>query len=83
MPQYSIPKISQDKVGGELDAAGCEKKEAQVQGYFPFGGGKHLCPGRHFAFTEVMSFVATIVYGFDISMADGSLDFKTPKMALQ
>lgn len=30
-----------------------------------------------------MSFVATIVYGFDIRMADGNADFKVPKMALQ
>ena len=54
-----------------------------MQGYFPFGGGKHLCPGRHFAFAEVMSFVATIVYGFDVRMADENADFKAPKMALQ
>ncbi|TVY80714.1 7-alpha-hydroxycholest-4-en-3-one 12-alpha-hydroxylase [Lachnellula suecica] len=43
-----------------------DTKRKQSQGYFPFGGGKHLCPGRHFAITEVMSFVATLVLGFDI-----------------
>lgn len=78
-PRRFLKTTSDEK----LDAAGCEKRKLQVQGYFPFGGGKHLCPGRHFAFTEVMSLVATIVYGFDVRMADGSEDFKAPKMALQ
>ncbi|KAG9238168.1 cytochrome P450 [Amylocarpus encephaloides] len=43
-----------------------DTKRKQTQGYFPFGGGKHLCPGRHFATTEVLSFVAAIVCGFDV-----------------
>ncbi|KAF7856355.1 hypothetical protein EAF04_009883 [Stromatinia cepivora] len=45
---------------------GKEQKKQQAQGYFPFGGGKHLCPGRHFATTEILSLVAVIVMGFDI-----------------
>lgn len=68
---------------GKQDPAAREKRKVQTQGYFPFGGGKHLCPGRHFAFTEVMGFVATLVYGFEISMADGSGSLKMPKMAKQ
>jgi cytochrome P450 len=68
---------------GKQDLAAKEKRKVQMQGYFPFGGGKHLCPGRHFAFTEVMGFVATLAYGFDISMADGSGTLKMPKMAKQ
>lgn len=36
-----------------------------------FGGGTLLCPGRHFAFNEVLAFVATMVIGFDISPTDG------------
>jgi cytochrome P450 len=68
---------------GKQDLAARERRKVQTQGYFPFGGGKHLCPGRHFAFTEVMSFVATLAYGFDISMADGSGSLKLPKPAKQ
>lgn len=68
---------------GKQDPAAREKRKVQTQGYFPFGGGKHLCPGRHFAFTEVMGFVATLAYGFDISMADGSGTLKMPKLAKQ
>ncbi|TGO74521.1 hypothetical protein BELL_0275g00060 [Botrytis elliptica] len=45
---------------------GKEQKKLQTQGYFPFGGGKHLCPGRHFATTEILSLVAAIIMGFDI-----------------
>ncbi|EHL02571.1 putative Cholesterol 7-alpha-monooxygenase [Glarea lozoyensis 74030] len=44
-----------------------DTKRKQAQGYFPFGGGKHLCPGRHFATTEILSFVGAIILGFDVS----------------
>lgn len=44
-----------------------DTRKKQSQGYLPFGGGKHLCPGRHFAITEVLSFVAAIVVGFDVA----------------
>ena len=38
-----------------------------------FGGGTLLCPGRHFAFTEVLTFVATMVLGFDITPENGGV----------
>lgn len=37
----------------------------------PFGGGNNLCPGRHFAQTEILAFTALLVAGFEISAADG------------
>ncbi|KAH8658719.1 cytochrome P450 [Tricladium varicosporioides] len=43
-----------------------DTRRKQAQGYFPFGGGKHLCPGRHFATTEILAFIAAIVLGFDV-----------------
>jgi cytochrome P450 len=43
-----------------------ETRRKQKQGYFPFGGGKHLCPGRHFAMMEILAFVAGIVVGFEV-----------------
>ncbi|KAL5330525.1 hypothetical protein ACEPPN_000042 [Leptodophora sp. 'Broadleaf-Isolate-01'] len=52
---------------------GREQRKAQSQGLFPFGGGKHLCPGRHLAFSEITSFVAMMIYGFEIKMKDGGL----------
>lgn len=54
----------------KLDIAARERRKLQENAYFPFGGGKHLCPGPHFAFTEIMSLVVTLVYGFEITMAD-------------
>ncbi|KAK3381580.1 cytochrome P450 [Podospora didyma] len=36
-----------------------------------FGGGKTLCPGRHFAANEILSFVAMIVLTFYISAPSG------------
>lgn len=40
-------------------------------GFHGFGGGRHLCPGRHFAMAEIMSFVALIVLQFDITPVKG------------
>jgi cytochrome P450 len=50
-----------------------ERNKIQGQAFLPFGGGRNLCPGRHLAFTEITSFVAMLVYGFDISMSDASV----------
>lgn len=36
-----------------------------------FGGGKTLCPGRHFAMNEILSFVSLVVLMFDIEAPDG------------
>ncbi|CAN8100566.1 unnamed protein product [Discula destructiva] len=44
------------------------EKEARKrkQSYMPFGGGRHLCPGRHFAFAENLGFLAAMVVGFQL-----------------
>jgi cytochrome P450 len=31
----------------------------------PFGGGKHLCPGRRFAMSEVLGFMGVLALGFE------------------
>lgn len=36
-----------------------------------FGGGKTLCPGRHFANNEILCFAALIVRSFEITAPDG------------
>jgi cytochrome P450 len=51
-----------------------ETRRKQNQGYFPFGGGKHLCPGRHFAMMEILAFVAGIVVGFEVTGMDSVPD---------
>lgn len=36
-----------------------------------FGGGKTLCPGRHFAMNEILSIVSLVILMFDIEAPDG------------
>ena len=43
-----------------------------------FGGGKTLCPGRHFAQNEILTFVALVVLQLDMA-APGGGDIKVPK----
>jgi cytochrome P450 len=49
-----------------------------------FGGGNTLCPGRHFAANEVLAFVATMVYRFDLEPVVGQVmakpDMKAPQV---
>jgi hypothetical protein len=48
-----------------------EQGKAKRSAYIPFGGGKHLCPGRHFAQAEILGMVAAVVTGFDVMSKDG------------
>ncbi|TVY90133.1 7-alpha-hydroxycholest-4-en-3-one 12-alpha-hydroxylase [Lachnellula willkommii] len=36
-----------------------------------FGGGTTLCPGRHFASTEILAFTALLILRFEVAPADG------------
>jgi cytochrome P450 len=56
-----------------------DDKKARQRGFIPFGGGRHLCPGRHLAFTETLGFVAAFVAGFDMEGVR-MLDSRTHKM---
>lgn len=44
-----------------------------------FGGGKTMCPGRHFATNEVLAFAALIVHAFDLSSPDEAPIRVSPK----
>ncbi|KAI1473056.1 cytochrome P450 [Daldinia caldariorum] len=44
-----------------------------------FGGGKTLCPGRHFAMNEILVFVALVVLQFDMKPARGDKIDVPPK----
>ncbi|KAL5117167.1 hypothetical protein ACEQ8H_004992 [Pleosporales sp. CAS-2024a] len=43
-----------------------EEDRVRKIAYIPFGGGRHLCPGRNFAFAEIIAFTAVMVLGFDL-----------------
>ncbi|KAH8599917.1 cytochrome P450 [Bisporella sp. PMI_857] len=48
-----------------------EQERVQKRAFNPFGGGKHLCPGRHFAYAEVLGAIAALVLGFEIATPEG------------
>jgi hypothetical protein len=56
-----------------------EEEKRRKGSFIPFGGGKHLCPGRHLASLEICGFVALIIYGYDISMVSGGQSVKVPR----
>lgn len=58
---------------GDMSAKSRMNDREQKKAYIPFGGGKHLCPGRHFAFAEILGAVAILVMGFDVNSSDGGL----------
>jgi cytochrome P450 len=50
-----------------------EDDRAKKRAYFPFGGGKHLCPGRNFAFAEILGTIAVLLLGFEVRNLEGGL----------
>jgi cytochrome P450 len=49
--------------------------------FVPFGGGKHYCPGRHFAFAENMAVMTALLLGFELEGLDGDrLKMENSKM---
>lgn len=55
-----------------------EQRARRTAAFRPFGGGNTLCPGRHFASYEVLTFAASILLGFDMNPTADA--FVVPKM---
>lgn len=55
-----------------LDAVRKHDKKCHRRHLRGFGGGHHLCPGRHFAMTEVLGFAALVIMRFDLIPAEGT-----------
>ncbi|KAF2868440.1 cytochrome P450 [Massariosphaeria phaeospora] len=53
-------------------------KRPSPAGFRAFGGGTTLCPGRHFASTEILAFTAVMLLQFDIKPKTGHWP-KSPK----
>jgi cytochrome P450 len=51
---------------------GLASSKAMRTAFQPFGGGMHLCPGRAFAFAEMMAVTATLLLGYEVEPLDGS-----------
>lgn len=76
---FDARRFLQPEKKGLMSEQAKEEFKMQKRAYFPFGGGKHLCPGRNFAFAEILGTIAILVLGFDVSGSDGEL-LKVPKM---
>jgi cytochrome P450 len=59
------------------DALSREDRKTRTQAYFPWGGGKYICPGKNFATTELIGIVGSFLYGFDVKTSNGE-KLKTP-----
>jgi len=53
------------------DPTGKEPKRTPAAAFRPWGGGSTLCPGRHFASTEIMSLAAMLVLRYDMVPLEG------------
>ncbi|KAL2140136.1 hypothetical protein VTI28DRAFT_4218 [Corynascus sepedonium] len=65
---------------GEGSADGPGSSRAMRAAFQPFGGGIHLCPGRHFAFSEMMAVMATLLLGYEVEPLEGT-EWKLPPFA--
>ncbi|KAK8043983.1 hypothetical protein PG993_004007 [Apiospora rasikravindrae] len=50
------------------------KGGSQRMAFRGFGGGYHLCPGRHFSVTEMLSLAAMVILRFDVTPVAGTWD---------
>lgn len=55
------------------------KGKVRTQGFVPYGGGAHLCPGRHLAKMEILSSGALVIMALDFEAENG---FVTQNYAL-
>lgn len=63
-------------------STGTSAKNINRTAFRGFGGGHHLCPGRHFATMEVLSFAALVILRFDVAPTSGLwTDLRTEKLS--
>ncbi|TDZ14060.1 25-hydroxycholesterol 7-alpha-hydroxylase [Colletotrichum spinosum] len=66
-PERSLGHIAEN---GNPNKVTFTEPSSQRRAFWPFGGGKHLCPGRHFAFAENVTFVSALAVGFEVQGLD-------------
>ncbi|KPM39720.1 hypothetical protein AK830_g6825 [Neonectria ditissima] len=61
-----------------------EAERNRKAAYFPFGGGRHLCPGRNMAYAEILGFMSVLLLGYEIEpvgMGFGDVEMDIPALA--
>ncbi|KAF6809128.1 prostacyclin synthase [Colletotrichum sojae] len=58
-------------VGDRFVRLGYDASSPSPPGFLPFGGGKHICPGRHLANNLMIAFSAQFLLVLDVSSAEG------------
>jgi cytochrome P450 len=65
-------KADQKENGPEAnDSIQPDKRQKKL--FYPFGGGRHLCPGRHLAYAEILGTMTMLLLGYDITDERGGL----------
>lgn len=70
------PRRFEKSINGTFVENGSESPEKKEKPVHPsafrgFGGGSSLCPGRHFAQTEILAFTAMMALGFELGPVEG------------
>ncbi|KAG7408762.1 Cytochrome P450 705A22 [Fusarium oxysporum f. sp. rapae] len=61
-----------------------EDERKRKAAYIPFGGGRHLCPGRNLALAEIIGSASALLLGFEIEavgMGFGNVKMLGPQLA--
>lgn len=85
---HGNPTIWGDDVGAFNPARHLKMKGQDVEtfsranpaAFRAFGGGRTMCPGRHFATGEILNLVASIVMRFDMEGMDEDRQIKVPEV---
>jgi cytochrome P450 len=62
--------------GHAADSTSVGTKAPSIKSMKPFGGGITLCPGRHFAVNETVTFIASALRRFDIEVVESQKEAK-------
>jgi cytochrome P450 len=78
--EFKPDRFIRKEAVAEGNGEGPGSAKAMRAAFQPFGGGLHLCPGRHFAFAEMMAVVSTLLLGFEVEPLEGT-EWKLPGFA--
>ncbi|KAI0147322.1 cytochrome P450 [Xylariaceae sp. FL1272] len=74
----SVDKFNPSRFLDKKSHGGGKSNAIHPAAFRAFGGGKTLCPGRHFAMNEILSLVAVVVLLLDLK-APGGGEMKVPR----